>query len=145
MTLADARRYLQQVRRTEKTLKLLVKATQREDPRVDVSDWAVTIHFYVLCVYVKALGRCRGQDFQDHYGIRQWLNTEPDLLRIARPYRKIEEWSRDSRYEGRTFSSAEFARLHEWFVEVRDCLTSLLQAQGIEDVPVVLPVDPHAT
>lgn len=143
MSQADAKRYLLQVQSNEKALRLLVAAAQAETPRVDVSDWAVTMHFYILCVYVKALGRCRGRDFQDHYGIRQWLNTESDLLQAARPYRKVEEWSREARYEGRTFYSSEMERFHDWFELVRDQLTALLRAHGLKAVPVVNPVDPH--
>ena len=143
MSLVDAERYLAQVRRSEKALGLLTQAALAETPTEDVSDWVVTIHFYILCVYLKALGRCRGMDFQDHYAIRQWLNTESDLLSIARPYRKVEEWSRDSRYEGQTFAPPEISRFHSWFEDVRDHVVRLLRAHGIRDVPVVRPVDPH--
>ena len=89
MSSKDAIFYLNLVTRDEQALKLLVGAARSKR---DVSDWVVTLHFYVLCIYVKATGRCFGQDFQDHYAIRNWINSEARLLPIAADYRTVEEW-----------------------------------------------------
>jgi hypothetical protein len=132
--------YLELAARDAWALAALAKAGR--DARRDVSDWVVTLHFYTLCIYVKALGRCRGRDIQDHYGIRQWLNSDVELTPIARPYRKIEEWSRDARYEGRLFDAkSEMPRFHEWFVAVRDHLCGLLEREGLRPARIA-PVDP---
>ncbi len=94
--------------------------------------------FYITCIYVKALGRSFERDIQDHYALRLWLNTEPELLSIARAYRHIEEPSRDARYEGRTFKK-EFAveRVVPNFVRVRDHIADLLEKRGATGVPRV--------
>ena len=134
--------YLFLVQRDADCLRLLAQAARSEYPGRDVSDWIVTIHFYILCVYVKALGSCRQQNFQDHYAIRQWLNTEPDLLGIARPYRKVEEASRDARYEGRLFAPPEIQRFHQWFQEARDQFVALLRKEGVTQIPNPDPVVP---
>lgn len=140
MSQSDAQRYFELLRRDEQTLQLLSTSARTKQPAQDVSDWIVTLHFYVLCVYVKALGRCRGREFQDHLGLRTWLNTEADLLAAAKPYRKTEEWSRDARYEGRTFKVEEIRILHRWFKEARDIILGLLRKQVGGEVPVVEPV-----
>ena len=101
----------------------------------DASDWQITILYYILCLYMKALGSLRGLDFQDHYGVKQWLNSAPELLAIAKPYRKAEEWSRDARYEGRRFTVVEKARFLGWFNAVRSCVIQLLTSEGVTDLP----------
>ena len=135
-------KYLHLIQHDVDALGLLVGAARASKPPKNVSDWAITLHFYILCVYVKALGRCRGKDFQDHYSIREWLNEEKDLLFIARPYRKVEEWSRDARYEGRVFDPSEVGRFHKWFVEVRNGFVALLQKEGLSSVPAPDPISP---
>lgn len=140
MTTKPAQHYLDLARRDMDAAQIL--ATAAVAGQRDVTDWLTTLHFYTICVYVKALGRCRGRDFQDHYAIRQWLNTEADLLAIAGTYRKIEEWSRDARYEGRQFDARiEVPRLHGWFITVRDHLACLLKGHGLA-VPRIEPVAP---
>lgn len=134
--------YLALIRHDVECLHLLAGAARTEKPPKDVSDWIITLHFYLLCVYVKALARCRQKDFQDHYAIRLWLNTEKDLLGVARPYRKVEEWSRDARYEGRLFTQPEILRFHHWFKEARDQLVALLRKEEAGQVPVPDPVSP---
>jgi hypothetical protein len=106
---------------------------------VDVSDWKCTLLFYIACTYVKALGMARGKDIQDHFQLRQWLNTTDDLWGFAKPYRKLEERSRDARYEGRFYASRELADCGRWFSEVRDAVVGLLRAMGVTQVPVVDP------
>lgn len=142
MTASQAERYARLIDRNVSSLKLLRDAARNAQPKKDVSDWIVTIHFYILCVYVKCLGKCRGRDFQDHYGIRQWLNSERDLVHVARPYRKVEEWSRDARYEGRTFRDDEFRRFAGWFTTARDHFVRSLSNEGLSNIPNVDPVTP---
>lgn len=140
MSAKPAQHYIDLARRNMDTAQLL--ATAAASSQRDVTDWLTTLHFYTLCIIVKALGRCRGRDFQDHYAIRQWLNTEADLLTIAGTYRKVEEWSRDARYEGRQFDAkSEIPRLHGWFESVRDHLARLLESHGLK-VPRLAPVEP---
>jgi hypothetical protein len=101
----------------------------------DTSDWQVTVLYYILCLYMKAFGKVCGRELQDHYSIKQWLNSESRLIPIARPYRKAEEWSRDARYEGRRFSSQEMKRFLEWFQSVRQHVASLLSTAGVTGLP----------
>lgn len=142
MTALSAQQYLALAQHDHESLKLLARAGRENRPAVDVSDWIVTMHFYVLCVLVKALGAQRGQGFQDHYAIRHWLNSEQDVLMLATPYRKVEEWSRDARYEGRKFNASEIARFHTWYGLVRDGLKPLLKASGVGGIPTLTPISP---
>lgn len=133
-------KYLRLIEHDFGVLELLTASAERAKPPRDVSDWQVTLIFYITCIYVKALGRSFGRDIQDHYGLRQWLNTEPDLLVIARPYRHIEEPSRDARYEGRTFDrDFILKRIVPHFVLVRNHLAGLLEKRGATAVPRVDP------
>lgn len=142
MTTRDAERYARLIGRNAIAARLLAQAAGKQVPAHDASDWLIIMHFYILCVYVKCLGKCRGTDFQDHYQIRKWLNSETDMLAMARPYRKVEEWSRDARYEGRTFDSTEFRRFESYYCAVRDHLFQLLVAEGLTSVPRVEVVRP---
>lgn len=71
----------------------------------DFSDWVVTTTFYITCIYMKAYFQTKGIDIQDHITIRKLINTDPTVVSIAYDYRKLEEASRDARYEGRTFDA----------------------------------------
>lgn len=142
MSQADCAHYLDLVRHNHRCALLLAEAARGHKTSPDVSDWIVTFHFYILCVYVKALGRCRLQDFQDHYSLRAWLNQQPDLLEVTKSYRRVEEWSRDARYEGRTFTGAEMERLHRWFVHARDGFADLLEAENVRPVPRPAAIEP---
>jgi hypothetical protein len=136
--------YLRLVQRNGECVALLAAAARKEKPARDVSDWIITLHFYILCVYLKALGQRRGRMFQDHVSIRGYLNLEPDLLKLARPYRQVEEWSRDARYEGRLFTPDEVRRFHSHFITVRDGIVELIVKSGMatEAVPIAQPVFP---
>lgn len=137
MALVDVPPYLRLVEHDLEVLGLLSKAAAHDHK--DVTDWQCTLLFYMACIYVKALGRLRNKDLQDHYQLKQWLNETPDLLSITKPYRKLEDSSRDARYEGRRFTRDEMSRLLRWYSEVRDGLVRLLKAGGVTSVPVADP------
>ncbi len=133
--------YLDLVRHTHAVLKLMAEANRGNGQAGDISDWVVTLHFYILCTYVKALGSSRKCDFRSHNHIHAWIAGTKDLQGAFRSYRKVEEWSRDARYEGRTFPPAEMAAVHRWFVDVRDQVGGLLEAAGVRPVPRVAIVE----
>ena len=58
--------------------------------------------------------------------------------------RKVEEWSRDARYEGRLFDAEDFDRFFGWFTDARDSIVNLLKENGIAAPPVVEPVFPES-
>jgi hypothetical protein len=101
----------------------------------DVSDWTVTLTFYSACILMKALARSRNRDLQDHYSVKQWMNTTADLLPVAKAYRKLEERSRDARYEGATFDDRSVKQSVEWFESVRDHVVALLAKAGVREIP----------
>jgi len=135
MNVQEARRYLELAEHDCRVLRILRRAC--DDPRAgalreeDTTDWQVALVYYILCIEVKALGCCRGMELQDHYTIKRWLNDEPELREVARPYRKAEEWSRDARYEGRRFDEREMRRYLSWFGAVHDHLARLLNGEGL--------------
>ena len=131
MSVAEAERYLAIAQHDYRVLGLLTRASRRAPSPEDVTDWQVALLYYMLCILIKALGCCRRIELQDHYSIKRWLNAEADLLSIAKPYRKAEEWSRDARYEGRRFGPAEMRRYLSWFDAVYAHLLALLAAEGV--------------
>ena len=136
----DAQRYVDVARHHYDVFVLLASASRAADA-VHSTDWQVVLLYYVLCIEVKALGSCRGKELQDHYAIKQWLNSEADLLSIAKTYRKAEEWSRDARYEGRDFTTDELRRYHQWFAEVERRVRGLLTNEDVR-LPVAFePAD----
>jgi hypothetical protein len=137
MAIGDVQPYLRLVEHDLEVLGLLTSAASKSDK--DVTDWQCTLLFYMACIYVKALGRLRNKDLQDHYQIKQWLNESPDLFPLIRSYRKLEDNSRDARYEGRVFTREEVSRLLRWFADVRDGVVKLLRAGGVTKVPAVDP------
>ena len=141
---AEPSHYLRMVEHNLDVLRLLSESARRAAPPTDVSDWKCTLLFYMACIYVKALGKFRHKDLQGHYELRQWLNGTPDLLGITKPYRKLEERSRDARYEGRRFTAQETAESLRWFCTIRDSLSSLLKAGGVGQIPAIDP-SPHLT
>ena len=120
-------------------LRLLSLAASKESPAVDVSDWKCTLLFYIACIKVKAAGMTRSVVLKDHFGLRQWINTTADLLPITRSYRKLEEFSREARYEGRRFRQSELQTALRWFLDVRDHIDGLLHTAGVSPVPVIDP------
>lgn len=136
MALSDVPHYLQLVAHDLEVFKVISKANSGS---ADLSDWQCTLLFYMACIYVKALGRMRNKDLQDHYQLKQWLNETPDLVSITRSYRKLEDSSRDARYEGRKFNGDEMKRILRWFRDARDGLVALLKSGGATNAPVVDP------
>jgi hypothetical protein len=139
MGIAEPAFYLQLIQHDSDVLATLSAAASSKTPPLDVSDWKCTLLFYMARIYMKALGRARGRDLQDHYGIKQWINTDAALVAIARSYRKLEERSRNARYEGRRYSRPELDQACRWFSEVRDHVSNLLKRDGIQDMPVIDP------
>lgn len=137
---SNALGYVRLAERDRATLILLRDAARRSG--ADVSGWIITLHFYVLCVLVKAVGRTVGEDFQDHFRIRQWINTHDPMSPLAASYRNVEEWSRDARSEGRRFNAAEFARFRAWFEHVRDGVGDILTRAGVSPPSGLVPVEP---
>ena len=129
MSVSEASRYLDLADRDYAVAAMLTGAAGKA--KRDVTDWQVTLLYYVLCVEVKALAASRGLELPDHYSIKQWLNAERDLLVTAKPYRKAEEWSRDARYEGRLFTPAELSRYARWFEAVHLHVRDLLKRANI--------------
>ena len=122
-----------------RTLELLNESARSKKPPEDVTDWKCTLLFYMACIYVKALGHQRNKALPRHSVAREWLNSDSDLIPIAKPYRKLEDRSQDARYEGRKFSPAELAEALRWFIEVRNVLVPLLRAAGLPNTPLVNP------
>lgn len=141
MTKADAERLLLIVRRNIDCAKLLADAAESAKPHQDVSDWIITIEFYVLCLYMTALAECRGMTFDRHYDLRMWINTDPDVRVAAKDYRKSEEWSREARYNGRLFTADEIERFNRRFRSVTNAVTPLLRGAGVAFVPSVEPLN----
>ena len=135
MSVQEAKRYLGIAEHDYRVLCLLVEASNGSSsgasPSEDTTDWQVALLYYILCIEVKALASCRGGELQDHYTIKQWLNTETDVLSIAKYYRMAEEWSRDARYEGRCFTKEEMRRYLEWFHKIHDHLGTLFTSEGL--------------
>jgi hypothetical protein len=119
-----------------------VLAESARDRGHDASDWIVTMHFYALCMLLRAIGQIRGQPIGDHMEARRWLNSEPDLLSVAMPYRKVEEWSRDARYGCRRFPQSDFHRLRGWFNDARDKMGSILRRDKSLTIPEIRSASP---
>lgn len=123
--------HLSQVQRNEKCAALLARAARQASPREDHSDWVVTIEYYILCLYLKALGECRGRSFRRHVDLRNWAHEQEDVRGLMRSYRQTEEWSRDARYSGRQFSQDEVERFNEHFEAIREGILPLLWKEQI--------------
>src|ERR1043165_2941397 len=116
MSTTDVERYLRLAEHDLTVLDLLSQAAAGAKSNADVSDWKVTLLFYVACILVKALGRERGLELNDHFFVKQWLNTTADLVTITRSYRKLEDRSRDARYEGVLFDEKRLRQTLGWFL-----------------------------
>jgi hypothetical protein len=130
--------YLRLVEHDRDLLDLITQPLPDNLAEADFSDWQVTTLFYICCIYMKAVCSIAGEDVQDHYTLRQLVNTRPELLTIAKDYRHIEEASRDARYEGRTFDR-EFllTRMLPKYNAVRDRAVELLKNANVGDIPSV--------
>lgn len=130
MSIKEAERYLAIAEHDFHVLSMLINVADDDTfsgSAENTTDWQVTLLYYILCIQLKALACTRSLELQDHFTIKKWINAERDLLQIARTYRKIEEWSRDARYEGRYFTNDELKRYLQWFEEVHKHLGELLQ------------------
>ena len=142
MSKENAQRHLDLIQRDADCAHLLANSARNASPRQDVSDWLITIQFYILCHYVKALGQCKGKEFVRHFDLRQWMNEETDLVPITREYRKAEERSREARYHGRLFPVDKVERFNDWFETVRDNLTIQIHNAGLSSPPSIDPIEP---
>ncbi|MCG2712876.1 MAG: hypothetical protein L6416_11225 [Candidatus Omnitrophica bacterium] len=104
----------------------------------DFSDWCVTTIFYILCIYMKAFFTLMGKDVQDHYTLRQLINTTSELYAIAKYYRHIEEASRDARYEGKKYSKDYLIdRILLKFEKVSECIEKILRKHKVNNIPKI--------
>ena len=142
MSLADAQGYLALAARTRRNLELLAGASVSLEPQHSARDWLVTMHFYILVAYVNALAAARGRRLVDHPQRAEWIRSQPDLSGIIRQYRRVEDLSRDARYEGRSFDDRDFEELHEDFRSVRDAVLPLLRQAKVPNVPTLEPLMP---
>ena len=104
----------------------------------DFSDWKVTLTFYMICIYVKTYLDLIGIDVQDHYTIKQHINTIDNLIPIAKNYRHVEEASRDARYEGRKYDDTYLKnRILPKYNQIRNKLIALLKKEyaGTKNIP----------
>lgn len=137
-----AEEHLETISRNGVTVRILAEAAQKRLPPADVSDWVVTIQYYILCLYIQAYGESQGKTFARHLDMRDWINSrESGLAEISRAYRKAEEWSRDARYKGRRFRKDEIDRFTDWFLQVRNFVASLLRQKLTSRVPEIAPLD----
>jgi hypothetical protein len=140
MSLPQVQRYQDLLKHDLAVFELLTQAAKAKKPPEDVSDWQVTLLFYLACVYVKLAGCLYSKRFDDHISLRQWINTENDMLAITRDYRKLEEASRDARHEGRRFAPVEIRSVQlRRFESVQDHVVAVVAAKG---VPGVTRIDP---
>ncbi|MDA0837812.1 MAG: hypothetical protein O3B01_13580 [Planctomycetota bacterium] len=138
----EVQKYLELLKHDLKVLRLLTDAAKSSNPPEDVSDWQVTLLFYLACIYVKAAAQLYGERFDDHISLRGWLNREQDMIAMTRDYRKLEEASRDARYEGRLFSPREIEQEQlSRFETVRDHVVDVLRGKGVTRIT---EIDPRA-
>lgn len=134
-------KYFRLIEHDLKLLDLLTEKYPSHLEKEDFSDWIVTTLFYIACIYLKALFRLYGEDIQIHYALKQQLYARKELFQIIKPYRHLEEASRDARYEGRVFSSDYIInRLYPKFKIVRDCVVELFNKNRIFNIPQVDPL-----
>jgi hypothetical protein len=136
--MSDITKYLNLVEHDTRLLDLITGTRPDHLKDDDFSDWQVTIIFYMSCIYLKAVCVLFGEDVQDHYTLRQLINTRKEIYEdnIARYYRHIEEASRDARYEGRRFDK-EFIedRILPKFYKVKERAISILKDNDVTDIP----------
>ncbi len=131
-------RYINLIKHNINLLDLLSGQLPGHLSEEDFSDWCVTIIFYILCIYMKAVCALMGEDVQDHYTLRQLINTKPELYNIAKFYRHIEEDSRNARYEGKTYNREYLLnRILPKFNTVRDCAINIIKKHGIVNIPAM--------
>ena len=137
--MSNEQKYFDLIKHNEILFDLLNSRYPLHLEKENFSDWKVTVIFYILCIYLKATILCLyNEDIQDHSALRKKINTENKLCLIARSYRKIEEASRDARYEGRKFEiDYMINRLLPKFNEIRDCVIKLMNEKGIQNIPNV--------
>ncbi len=123
--------YLELIEHNSKLLDLITGTRPGHLIKEDFSDWQVTIIFYMSCIYLKAVCFLFGEDVQDHYTLRQKINTRKELYTIAKYYRHIEEASRDARYEGRKFDKDFIVKtILPKFNKVQDCAIAIIKNKG---------------
>ncbi|GAX62481.1 glyceraldehyde-3-phosphate dehydrogenase/erythrose-4-phosphate dehydrogenase [Candidatus Scalindua japonica] len=131
-------KYLNLVEHNSNLLRLITEKPSGSYKDVDFSDWQVTIIFYISCIYLKSVCSIFGLDVQNHFTIRKTMNERDELRPIFNDYRKIEEASRDARYEGKKFEERIIKkRILPRFNTVRDCVVEIIKNNGISKVPVV--------
>lgn len=130
MGMTEASEYLAIGEHDLEVARVLSEASGRDN--LDATDWLVTIHFYALRMYLKALESLVGLAWQRHEEVHRWLNTTPDLLPISRPYWNFDRLSRSARYEGKQFGARERERLARDFRDARGEIFSRLTSRGLK-------------
>lgn len=136
--MSDVEKYLKLVKHDFDLLDILTSKLPPHLSSENFSDWQVTNLFYMSCIFMKSACALLGEDVQDHFTLRQIINTRSELYSIARNYRHLEEASRDARYEGRVFEKDYILnRLVPKFNSVRDCIVDLLSQNSIQGIPSI--------
>jgi len=139
-TVPEVEKYLKMVSHNFETLDFLTSAPPPNLKQIDFSDWQVTMIFYICCIYVKSVMGAAGIDIENHYSLRREITSHPDLKKIFNKYRKLEEASRDARYEGRKFEKRYILEtILPRFFFIRDCVVEVLKKSGYTSVPVLNP------
>lgn len=136
--MSDITKYLNLIEHNSRLLDLITGTRPVHLKDDDFSDWQVTTIFYMSCIYLKAVCVLFGEDVQDHYTLRQLINTRKEIYEndIAKYYRHIEEASRDARYEGRKFDKVFIEnRILPKFYRVRERAIKILKDNNVNDIP----------
>jgi hypothetical protein len=133
-------KYFEMIKHDFDVLDFLTSPPPKNLEKSDFSDWQITLIFYISCIYVKAVLGSKGVDIENHFSLRREITADPDLRKIFRKYRQLEEASRDARYEGRTFDRSYITGvLLPKFYMVRDCMLAVLKSRGFTNAPLVDP------
>ena len=136
--MSDTTKYLNLIEHNVKLLDLISGIRPDHLKDNDFSDWQGTIIFYMSCIYLKAVCVLFDEDVQDHYTLRQLINTRKEIYEdgITKHYRHIEEASRDARYEGRKFDKVYVEnRILPKFYKVRDRAVKILKENNVNNIP----------
>jgi len=134
--LSNIKTYFELIEHDFKVLDLLTEEYPPNLKNEDFSDWIITLLYYMSCIYIKAYFQSIGVNIQNHQALKEEISRSSKLYFIFIPYRKLEEASRDARYEGRKFKYKDIInKYYPKLKSIHDLVIEIFNKEGIENVP----------
>lgn len=89
--------------------------------------WAVTVIFYSALHYIEAYFVTYRKGYNNHYSRSSAIQNDPRIRSLYDDYRKLEDLSREARYDAASFNKGDLVSAKEFKENIRQAVEALLK------------------